>query len=138
MAYFIYNSLLYISTVALSPFIAWRLATTKKQRAGFAQKLGFYPSCNREKTIWIHAVSVGEVMATEKLARTLVKEAPNFKLVITVTTPTGHDVATTKLSDVANILYFPYDFAIVAKRAVAAINPAIFITIYNFTHFNIL
>ncbi|VAX24570.1 hypothetical protein MNBD_NITROSPINAE01-619 [hydrothermal vent metagenome] len=129
MPYLIYNSLLYIGAFILSPLITWRLATTKKHRAGFSQKLGFYPPRNREKTIWIHAVSVGEVVTAEKLARALSVKAPNFKIVITVTTPTGHEVATKKLSDIADILYFPYDFSISAKKAVQAINPAIFITI---------
>ncbi len=129
MPYLIYNFLLYTGALILSPFIVWRLATTKKHRAGFFQKLGFYPSRNIEKSIWIHAVSVGEVMAAEKLARKLAVKTPNFKIVITVTTPTGHEVATKKLSDIADILYFPYDFSISAKKAVQAINPATFITI---------
>ncbi|VAX16714.1 3-deoxy-D-manno-octulosonic acid transferase [hydrothermal vent metagenome] len=130
MAYLIYNLVLTIGVIVLSPVIAWRMITRKSARAGVWQKLGAYPKkpC-AGRTIWIHAVSVGETLAVERLIRELARRGRGSELVLSVTTATGHAVAMEKLSDVASILYFPYDFIFSAQRAVRAINPALFVAV---------
>ncbi len=129
MAYLIYNIALTIGVIVLSPVIAWRMITRKSARAGVWQKLGAYPKRFPDKTIWIHAVSVGEALAVEGLIREIAKRREGGKIVLSVTTITGHAVAMEKLSDVASILYFPYDFIFSVQRAVRAINPALFVAV---------
>jgi len=128
MAYFIYNLFLYISLLILAPIAAWRLLTRPEKMAGLWQKLGFGLPAMREKTIWIHAVSVGEVMAAEPLVEELAKRS-NRPIVISVTTVTGREVAEKRLAQKAKIVYFPYDFRFAVKRAVRAFKPAAFVTI---------
>ncbi len=129
MTYIVYNLILSIGVIVLSPYIILRLATTAKYRAGFWQKLGFHSSNYETRTIWIHAVSVGEVIAAEGLIREIAKQRPDKKIVLTITTPTGHEVAMQKVADIVDILYFPYDLPGAVRRAVKAINPELFMTV---------
>ena len=70
---------------------------SKKIRAGKKEKFGNYGFKFLNRTIWIHAVSVGEVM----LASTLIDKMGDFKydIVLTTSTPQGQELAKNKLKD---------------------------------------
>ncbi|MBW1824766.1 MAG: 3-deoxy-D-manno-octulosonic acid transferase, partial [Deltaproteobacteria bacterium] len=75
--YFIYNTLLLIISLLSSPLFLIAMAK-KKYRKGLSQKLGFIPpklllKLSGSRPIWIHAVSVGEVMATIPLIQEIKK-----------------------------------------------------------------
>lgn len=123
----LYNAVLYAGLGVMSPVIAWRLLKKPQYRDGFTQKLGFGLPEHREKTIWIHAVSVGETNAAEPLVKELYNRAGVKKLSFTTTTPTGQEVAGKKLSRYADICYFPFDLAGAAWRTIHAINPAVYV-----------
>jgi 3-deoxy-D-manno-octulosonic-acid transferase len=79
--YILYNILLVLLTVLLSPVILFKLITVPKYRGGISQKLGRIRKRVRKviqgtKPIWVHAVSVGEVMAAHPLIRELKKNTP--------------------------------------------------------------
>ncbi len=94
---------------------------SKKIRAGFFEKLGFYNFKIDEKTFWIHTVSVGEVQAVTEF----IKNYKDEKIVLTVSTPQGLELAKKKLSDYCEkICYFPYDIDFAINSAKRAINPA--------------
>ena len=69
LLHIVYSALLVIFALLLLPVIVIALIVVPKFRAGFFQKLGFYylNLPHEKKTIWIHAVSVGEVNAVESL-----------------------------------------------------------------------
>ena len=94
---------------------------SKKINAGKKEKFGRYDFKFLNRTIWIHAVSVGEVM----LAITLInKMNPKCDIVLTTSTPQGQELAKNKLSDRCKVItYFPYDTNYAIKKAVDAINP---------------
>lgn len=94
---------------------------SKKINAGKKEKFGGYNFKLLNQTIWIHAVSVGEVM----LAITLInKMNPKCDIVLTTSTPQGQELAKNKLSDKCKVItYFPYDTNFAVKRAINAINP---------------
>ena len=76
--YFIYNILLFSVSFLAVPFILFAMLSTKKYRSGLSQKVGFVPDSillklAGERPVWIHAVSVGEVMTTIPLIRKLKK-----------------------------------------------------------------
>lgn len=129
MARPLYNAAAYIAAGVMSPYVAWRAFANPEYRDGMAQKLGYSIPRHADRTIWIHAVSVGEALAAEGLVREIRKRAPGRKIVLSVTTPTGRDVAGKKMSDVAEIVYFPFDLRGAARRAVSAINPAVFVMV---------
>jgi len=126
--YFIYSFLLLFIGLVLSPIIFVLFILKPKLRAGFWQKMGFYPDLKGNKTIWIHAVSVGEVNAVEGYIKKLKQQYPDCNLVLTTVTRTGQQVAKSKLSKVVNhITYFPYDFNFSVKSALKAIDPKLVI-----------
>ena len=129
MIYFVYSFLLYLSVILLSPVWLLLLLFKRKHRIGLAQKLGFFLPTQTRPTIWIHAVSVGETIASVRLVKELIKLAPDYRIMFSTTTITGQDVARKKLSPYANIFYFPYDLPGATRRAVKAINPEVLILI---------
>jgi 3-deoxy-D-manno-octulosonic-acid transferase len=75
------------------------------------------------RTIWIHAVSVGEVLAAVPLARALAEKYPEKRLVISTTTATGQALAHERMKFAEAIFYFPLDWRGPVRRAVRAVKP---------------
>ncbi len=103
-----------------------------KWHSGTLESLGFI-SLEMTKTlaatrnIWVHAVSVGEVAAVEGIITGLRRDYPGHRIVLTVTTKTGHSFARQKYPDSALVLWSPLDLSIAAGRFVKAIRPVIYI-----------
>ena len=125
--YFIYNFLVILLLLIFSPVIVVAMLIKPKFRAGFFQKIGFYKDIKKadnKKTIVIHAVSVGEVIAVEKFIKVLRENYQNDRIVLTTVTKTGNEVANKKLADVVDeILYFPFDLFFSVKSFVKNIHP---------------
>lgn len=73
--------------------------------------------------IWIHAVSVGEVMASAPLLEEIEKNYPGEKIVISTVTSTGNRVARDKFDGRAIVVYLPVDISFIVARVVRMINP---------------
>jgi 3-deoxy-D-manno-octulosonic-acid transferase len=76
-----------------------------------------------ERTIWLHAVSVGEVMAAGVLVPHLRAAFPSLRIAVSVTTPTGRRVAEEKLRSVDDVFYCPFDLALTLRPMVARVRP---------------
>jgi 3-deoxy-D-manno-octulosonic-acid transferase len=119
----IYNVVLLLSAVILSPVILIAMIVKPKFRAGFWQKLGFY-NIKRKETILFHAVSVGEVNAIETLVKKTREEFPDKCIVLTTTTRTGQEIAHKKLENTVDVItYFPFDFAFSVLSLFNAVKP---------------
>lgn len=97
-----------LAAVIASPYVLFRMASSARWRAGFAQRMGFVP--RREGTrrcVWIHAVSVGEVGAVKPMIDLIRKQHPDWDLRISTTTNTGQKIARDRYGDAA--FYFPLD-----------------------------
>ncbi|KPJ59333.1 MAG: hypothetical protein AMJ42_02045 [Deltaproteobacteria bacterium DG_8] len=132
--YLIYNILLFIISFLLSPFILFSVLSERKYRKGLSQKLGFLPqhlllNLSGDRPVWIHAVSVGEVMATIPLLQEIKKRYPSQKIVLSTVTVTGNYTATIKAREVDVVIYFPFDYPFIVKRVIKKINPRLFITL---------
>ncbi len=125
----IYNIVLVLLSLVLSPVVLLAFLIKPKLRAGFWQKIGFYKKYqSKNESIWFHAVSVGEVNAIESLVKEAKIQFPDFNIVVTTVTKTGQNVAITKLKKYADIItYFPYDFDFSVKSAIEALNPKLVI-----------
>src|ERR1051325_10793419 len=91
---FWYNVLFTIFFVASSPYYFWRMSRRGNWQSGFQERFGKYPSrlkaaLTNRHTVWIHAVSVGEVNIATQLIRAIEARLPNLKLVVSTTTSTG-------------------------------------------------
>lgn len=128
--YIIYNLFLLIATVALSPVILFKLITVPKYRGGMTQKLGRLRKgvmrvIQGTRPIWVHAVSVGEVMAAHPLIRELKKKYPRRKLILSTVTVTGNYTARRRVPEADAVFYFPFDFPWIVRRVIQRINPQI-------------
>ena len=95
---------------------------------GFLSRLGFLPvNLDLERPIWIHAVSVGEVVSIKKLASELRKAYPHKKLVISTVTATGNKIARGLINDGDFLTYLPLDFNFIVRKVIRKINPCLFI-----------
>mgnify|MGYP000951252469 CR=1 FL=1 len=123
----IYNLILYsalFAAVLCSPFIAWRIHRTGKYKKSLLRRLGIIagdaPGIGPEDSvIWLHAVSVGETLATIEFQKKLKGSFPGHKLLFTVSTETGFAVAIEKCKSADAVLYFPMDFHFSINRFIS-------------------
>jgi 3-deoxy-D-manno-octulosonic-acid transferase len=90
----------------------------------FGQRFGFGYPCLPAGTVWIHAVSVGEVQATAPLVRQLAKRFPERQMLVTTVTPTGAARAQALFGDGVAYSYIPYEAPFAVDRFFAAVKPA--------------
>jgi 3-deoxy-D-manno-octulosonic-acid transferase len=126
--YIIYNILLVLATIILSPVILFKLATVPKYRGGISQKFGrlrkgVLKVIRGSRPIWVHAVSVGEVMAAHPLIRELKKKYPRRKLILSTVTVTGNYTARQRVPEADAVFYFPFDYPFIVRRVIRRINP---------------
>jgi 3-deoxy-D-manno-octulosonic-acid transferase len=128
--YILYNLLLIVATVLLLPVILFKMITVPKYRGGMTQKLGrlrkgVMKTIKGSRPIWVHAVSVGEVMAAHPLIRELKKKYPHRKLILSTVTVTGNYTARRRVPEADAVFYFPFDFPCIVRRVIQGINPQI-------------
>ena len=99
-----------------------------KAHRDFTQRFGNLPDSfsqiSTSRPIWIHAVSVGEVLAVKNFIERLSEKFPNRKIVLSTTTKTGNAVAEKVLSKNILKFFFPLDFSFTVKRVADIINPS--------------
>ena len=84
---------------------------------------------NTQKTIWFHALSLGEVVGVTPTIRLLKKNRPQDRIVVSVTTDSGFEAAKKKLSDVDGVFFFPLDCFMFTWTAIKKINPDLFVLV---------
>lgn len=119
------NAAYAVLLAVLTPWLLYRRLVLGKDREGFREKcLGdLRPSHPSRPVLWLHAVSVGEVLQLKGLVSQLAARWPGVELVVTTTTQTGHAVALAQLPD-CSIRYFPMDWTWAVDRALAQLQPA--------------
>src|SRR5205814_7518577 len=94
--YLVYSLLTLAVFVAVSPYFAYQAIRYKKYIGSLRQRLGFLPiafNVDGDPSIWIHAVSVGEVLMARALAADLKERYPRLRLFLSTTTLAGQQVA---------------------------------------------
>src|ERR1700688_4487354 len=110
------------------------LLLTKRWYAGFGTRFGFFSSQLKKQirakaNIWVHAVSVGEVMVIDGFIDQFKKSYPSYQLIVTVTTKTGYTLARERLKDKALVIPSPVDFSFVTGVFVSLISPKMYIAV---------
>jgi 3-deoxy-D-manno-octulosonic-acid transferase len=124
----IYNILFIGFFVLSSPYYFLRMWRRGGWREGFGQRFGRYDSkfkqaITNRHTLWIHAVSVGEVNICTQLIRALEPRLPNLKIVVSTTTTTGMGELQRKLPNHISRIYYPLDYRACVSRALKTIRP---------------
>ncbi|MFI5087618.1 MAG: 3-deoxy-D-manno-octulosonic acid transferase [Terriglobales bacterium] len=128
--YLLYSALAGVALLLSSPVWLFRLLRYSKYRAGLAERLGRVPQRLRDSqhrpTIWVHAVSVGEVLAVSGLISELQQRVPSHRIAVSTTTATGQNLARDRFG-AADVFYFPIDFAFAVRPYLRALRPELIV-----------
>ena len=146
MWHLLYNMALLIA----SPVILAVLLAKQRCRRGLPQRLGWedgssglsrlfgffeqeklikpdQPNRPNQPVIWIHAVSLGEVVAVTPLVKELHRRHPEYRLVVSTVTETGREAVEQRLAGVADHCYAPLDFPWVVSRFIERLQPCLYV-----------
>lgn len=110
------------------PWFLYKYATTGKYRAGISQRLGGLPARKPGKSIWVHAVSVGELLQIKPLLKALREAHPGLDVVVTYTTKTAAEIAARDLTDYYHC-YSPLDLSWVVDKFFRELDPALIVLV---------
>ncbi len=125
-----YRALFPLVFIALLPGFALRIWKRGGYRNGFGQRLGLYDATTRDRLarltgpLWVHAVSVGEMMMALKLIEAIRADAPETRIVLSTTTSTGYALARDRAGEGVEVIYYPLDATPIIRRVLALIRPA--------------
>jgi 3-deoxy-D-manno-octulosonic-acid transferase len=128
----LYSAALTLGLLLASPWWLLRMVTTSRYREGLLQRLGSVPASlqaivHGKRVIWIHAVSVGEVLAASRLVTEMETAlGEGWRVVISTTTRTGQALARERFGS-ARVFYMPLDFAWTIRRYLNALRPSLLI-----------
>jgi len=133
--YLVYSLLMGLAAILLTPYWLIQGIRHGKYLSNLKERLGLaFPAleklpAERPAAIWLHAVSVGEVLAGLTLAKRLKEEVPERALVVSTTTITGQALANERMPFADAVIYFPLDWAFCARRALEAVRPALVVVL---------
>ncbi len=124
--YSLYSILLLLALVVSAPWWLLQMLRHGKYRAGLGERLGKVPdrllSQVAVNTIWIHAVSVGEVLAISRVIDELKTQLSGWRIVVSTTTDTGQKLARERFGE-NNVFYFPVDLPFAVRAYFQALRP---------------
>jgi 3-deoxy-D-manno-octulosonic-acid transferase len=134
LIYFLYSFLLAAAMLFSLPYWLYQMLRHGKYRRGLAERLGLVPrrleqtsQANKSApAIWVHAVSVGEVLAVSTLIEEMRRRFSRHKIFITTTTDTGQELARKRFGE-ENVFYFPMDFAFAIRPYLRALRPELIV-----------
>jgi len=128
--YSLYSILVLLVAVVASPWFIYQALRYKKYVGSLGQRMGYLPlsfNMDGDESIWVHAVSVGEVLTARPLISDLKRRYPNLRMFLSTTTMAGQQLARRNVPDVDAVFYFPFDFAFVVRRTLDLVRPKLFI-----------
>ncbi len=128
--YVVYSVLIVTFFLVMSPYLAWQAVRYRKYIGSLRQRFGYLPisfNLDAEESIWIHAVSVGEVLTARALLPELRERYPRYRLHLSTTTMTGQQIARNSLQYVDEVFYFPFDLRFIVNRTLRLVKPKLFV-----------
>ena len=114
------------------PYWLYQIVRRGKYRRGFAERMGKVPlrfksaGDGGRRVIWVHAVSVGEVLAVSGLVQQMRESFPRHRVIVSTTTETGQELARKRFGP-DNVFYFPMDFAFAIRPYLSDLHPELVI-----------
>ena len=132
--YWVYNILLLLYWATLIPVLIYRLFREEGFFQRIKQSIGWLPEDLKKKisdrdAIWIHAASVGEIVAASPIVREMRKEHPEEVIIVSVVTATGFSMAHRIIEGADGILYFPLDLPYFTSRILNIVNPKVIVLV---------
>jgi 3-deoxy-D-manno-octulosonic-acid transferase len=130
--YLLYSVVTLLTLVLLSPYFLYQALRHNKYVGSIRQRLGYLPvsfNLDGDDSIWVHAVSVGEVLAARALIADLRRRYPRLRLFVSTTTLAGQRLARRSVSDIDDVFYFPFDWTFSVRRTLDRVQPRLFVMI---------
>jgi 3-deoxy-D-manno-octulosonic-acid transferase len=127
--YLTYSILYLIALLFLFPF-EYLKRPKELRRRWLKERSGFFDAqllTLDSQRIWIHAVSVGEVIAAVPLIKKIKERHPAAEVIVSTVTDTGQKVARERIGNIARIVYVPFDLPFAVNSALKKIKPSLFI-----------
>ena len=135
MSYLLYSLVLALGMLVSLPYWLYQILRHGKYRRGLTERMGKVPArvltkesespdagSQPRRIIWIHAVSLGEVLAVSGLVEEMRRAFPRHRVVVSTTTDTGQELARKRFG-AGNVFYFPMDFAFAIRPYLQALRP---------------
>ena len=122
--YLLYSALLAAGLLISLPYWMFGKRRHGKYREGLGERLGKVPSRLRGQAapaLWIHAVSVGEVLAVSELTEKLQQRFPQYRVLVSTTTATGQKLAKKRFGE-ERVFYFPLDLGFAIRPYLTALH----------------
>jgi 3-deoxy-D-manno-octulosonic-acid transferase len=127
----LYSAATLVALIVFAPYFLYQALRHHKYVASLGQRLGYLPvsfNLDAEESIWVHAVSVGEVLAARPIIAGLRERYPDLRLFLSTTTLSGQQIAR-GVSDVDAVFYFPFDFTFIVRRTLNLVKPRLFVMV---------
>ncbi len=128
----IYTFFLGLGFAFAAPFFLWRGRGTNRYTANFKERFGALPvylNVDGDRSIWIHAVSVGEVLASRILVEPLKKRFPRHRIFLSTSTVAGNAVARQRVHGIDGLFYAPFDFPSPVRKALDTLKPDLLVIV---------
>jgi 3-deoxy-D-manno-octulosonic-acid transferase len=130
--YPLYSLATLIALIVLSPYFLYQALRHNKYVGSLGQRLGYLPvsfNLDADESIWVHAVSVGEVLAARPLVAELRRRYPRLRVFLSTTTRTGQELAKRSVTDADAVFYFPFDWTFTVRRTLRVVRPRLFVMV---------
>lgn len=129
----LYQLVFPLALLVAAPWWLLRMVTTARYREGLAERLGWVPRRlllpgDEREVIWVHAVSVGEVIAVLRLIAALDQQRPQTRVLLSTTTRTGQQIARARLG-AERVFYCPLDLAWATRAWLRALRPSLLVLV---------
>jgi len=126
----VYNILQWVIIFICLPLFIPLVLIQSKRKQTFFKRLGFQNiQKNYQKPVWIHALSVGEVLAAFPIIEAMRKKWPDKAIVFSASTLSGYEMAQNIRNQVNDIIYYPYDFIFSVQWMTKKVNPSVFVLV---------
>ncbi|MGH9385903.1 MAG: 3-deoxy-D-manno-octulosonic acid transferase [Vicinamibacterales bacterium] len=128
--YILYSAVALAIAVLASPWFLYQALRHGKYVGTLGPRLGYLPvsfNVDGDESIWIHAVSVGEVLTARPLIADLKRRYPDLRLFLSTTTLSGQQLARRGVADADAVFYFPFDLPFVVRRTLDLVKPRLFV-----------
>jgi len=128
--YIFYSVLVLVVFVIASPWFAYQALRYRKYVGSLGQRMGYLPvsfNVDGDDSVWVHAVSVGEVLTARPLIASLRQRYPGLRIFLSTTTLAGQQLARRSMPQVDAVFYFPFDLGLFVRRTLDLVKPRLFV-----------
>jgi len=128
--YALYTTVIVLVALVASPWLVYQALRYRKYVGSLGQRFGYLPvsfNVDAEASIWVHAVSVGELLTARPLIQALRERHPELRIFVSTTTRSAQELARRGGLDADGVFYFPFDLGVVVRRTLDLVRPRLFL-----------